>query len=106
MVDADWVLDAGKLTQHFSHHPIDYLKIVPSHLQALLRSSSGSGVLPRRWLVVGGEASSWELIRQVKARGEGCRVLNHYGEILVRMHTSPAASLRFGLGVVHRWGWD
>jgi acyl-coenzyme A synthetase/AMP-(fatty) acid ligase len=30
-------------------------------------------------LVVGGEASSWELIRQVKERGAGCRVLNHYG---------------------------
>ena len=79
VVDADWVLDAGKLTQHFSHHPIDYLKIVPSHLQSLLGSSSESGVLPRRWLVVGGEASSWELIRQVKERGAGCRVLNHYG---------------------------
>ena len=79
VVDADWVLDGGKLTQHFSHHPIDYLKIVPSHLQALLGSSLGSGILPRRWLVVGGEASSWELIRQVKERGAGCRVLNHYG---------------------------
>jgi amino acid adenylation domain-containing protein len=79
VVDADRVLDGGKLTQHFSHHPIDYLKIVPSHLQALLGSSPGSGILPRRWLVVGGEASSWELIRQVKERGAGCRVLNHYG---------------------------
>jgi amino acid adenylation domain-containing protein len=79
VVDADWVLNADKLTQHFSHHPIDYLKIVPSHLQALLESSPGSGVLPRRWLVVGGEASSWELIRQVKERRAGCRVLNHYG---------------------------
>jgi amino acid adenylation domain-containing protein len=79
VVNADWVLDVGKLTQHFLHHPIDYLKIVPSHLQALLGSSSGSGVLPRRCLVVGGEASSWELIRQVKERGAGCRVLNHYG---------------------------
>jgi amino acid adenylation domain-containing protein len=79
VVAADWVLDAGKLTQHFSQHPIDYLKIVPSHLQALLGSSPGSGVLPRRWLVVGGEASNWELIRQVKERRVGCRVLNHYG---------------------------
>jgi len=79
VVDAGWVLDAGKLTQHFSQHPIDYLKIVPSHLQALLGSSPGSGVLPSRWLVVGGEASNWELIRQVKERRVGCRVLNHYG---------------------------
>ncbi len=79
VVDADRVLDAGKLEEHFSRHPIDYLKIVPSHLRALLNSSLGSGLLPRRWLVLGGEASSWDLIQQVKKRGSGCRVLNHYG---------------------------
>jgi surfactin family lipopeptide synthetase A len=79
VVDAGWVLDAGKLEEHFSRHPVDYLKIVPSHLRALLNSTEGNGVLPRRWLIVGGEASSWDLIRQVKERGAGCRVLNHYG---------------------------
>ncbi len=79
VVDADRVLDAVKLDQHFSRSPVDYLKIVPSHLRALLNSSEGSGLLPRRWLILGGEASSWELIQQVKGRGAGCRVLNHYG---------------------------
>ena len=79
VVDASRVLDAGKLEEHFSRHPIDYLKIVPSHLRALLNSNAGSGFLPRRWLVLGGEASSWDLIQQVKGRGAGCRVLNHYG---------------------------
>ncbi|MFZ1007449.1 MAG: amino acid adenylation domain-containing protein, partial [Candidatus Sulfotelmatobacter sp.] len=78
VVDADRVLDAVKLEEHFSRHPIDYLKIVPSHLRALLNSSEGSGLLPRRWLILGGEASSWDLIQQVKERGR-CRVLNHYG---------------------------
>jgi thioesterase domain-containing protein len=79
VVDASRVLDADKLEEHFSGHPIDYLKIVPSHLRALLNSSEGSGLLPRRWLILGGEASSWDLIQQVKGRGAGCRVLNHYG---------------------------
>jgi amino acid adenylation domain-containing protein len=79
VVDADRVLDAGKLEEHFSRHPIDYLKIVPSHMRALLNSNAGSGFLPRRWLILGGEASSWDLIQQVKGRGAGCRVLNHYG---------------------------
>ena len=79
VVDAGRVLDASKLEEHFSRHPIDYLKIVPSHLWALLNSSEGSGFLPRRWLVLGGEASSWDLIQQVKERRAGCRVLNHYG---------------------------
>jgi amino acid adenylation domain-containing protein len=79
VVDAGRVLDAGRLEEHFSRHPIDYLKIVPSHLRALLNSNMGSGFLPRRWLVLGGEASSWDLIQQVKGRGAGCQVLNHYG---------------------------
>jgi amino acid adenylation domain-containing protein len=78
VVEAGRVLDAGKLEEHFSRHPADYLKIVPSHLQALLNSTEGSGLLPRRWLILGGEASSWDLIQQVKERGR-CRVLNHYG---------------------------
>jgi amino acid adenylation domain-containing protein len=79
VIDADWVLDPGKLAEHFSRHPVDYLKIVPSHLRALLNSSEGSGLLPRRWLVLGGEASSWDFIQQVKEAGRNCRVLNHYG---------------------------
>jgi amino acid adenylation domain-containing protein len=79
VVDASRVLDASKLEEHFSRHPIDYLKIVPSHLWALLNSTEGSGFLPRRWLILGGEASSWDLIQRVKERGAGCRVLNHYG---------------------------
>jgi amino acid adenylation domain-containing protein len=79
VIDADWVLDTGKLAEHFSRHPADYLKIVPSHLRALLNSSEGRALLPRRWLVLGGEASSWDFIRQVKEAGRGCRVLNHYG---------------------------
>jgi amino acid adenylation domain-containing protein len=79
VVEASRVLDASKLEEHFSRHPIDYLKIVPSHMRALLNSNVGSGFLPRRWLVLGGESSSWDLIQQVKGRGAGCQVLNHYG---------------------------
>ena len=35
-------------------------------------------MLPRRWLVVGGEALSWDLVARVRELGE-CRILNHYG---------------------------
>ena len=59
VVDADWVLDAGKLTQHFSRHPIDYLKIVPSHLQALLGEQSGERGIAEA--VVGGGRRGLEL---------------------------------------------
>ena len=59
--------------------PVDYLKIVPSHLGALLSASRPERILPRRCLVLGGEASSWELIERVRALAPSCEILNHYG---------------------------
>ena len=60
-------------------HPIDYLKIVPSHLSALLSAANPAEVLPRRRLVLGGEASSWSLIESIKTLAPDCEILNHYG---------------------------
>jgi len=57
---------------------IDVLKITPSHLRALLEGPAQAAVLPRRWLVLGGETLGWELAERVRATGS-CRVLNHYG---------------------------
>jgi amino acid adenylation domain-containing protein len=59
-----------------SRHAIDYLKIVPSHLAALLTGDQRS--LPRRGLWLGGEACDphWAQTLRSQAR---CRVFNHYG---------------------------
>jgi acyl-coenzyme A synthetase/AMP-(fatty) acid ligase len=54
------------------------LKIVPSHLAALLEGNGGKRVLPRKYLVVGGEKLKRELIEQVEATGVGCEMVNHY----------------------------
>jgi amino acid adenylation domain-containing protein len=64
--------------QYAAERPIDVLKITPSHLRSLLADAGGASVLPRRHLVLGGEASSWELIQQVRAAAR-CAILNHYG---------------------------
>jgi amino acid adenylation domain-containing protein/non-ribosomal peptide synthase protein (TIGR01720 family) len=71
--------------------PIDCLKIVPSHLGALLSAADPAAVLPRRLLVLGGEAASWELIARVRELAPECRVLNHYGptETTVGVLTYP-----------------
>jgi amino acid adenylation domain-containing protein len=58
-------------------HPVDVLKIVPSHFLALADQPSGLGPLPRRVLVFGGESTPISLARRVSAAG--CRVFNHYG---------------------------
>jgi acyl-coenzyme A synthetase/AMP-(fatty) acid ligase/acyl carrier protein len=59
-------------------HPIDVLKITPSNLVALLSAPEGQHILPRKLLITGGEASSWDLVERVKQMGT-CKILNHYG---------------------------
>jgi amino acid adenylation domain-containing protein len=58
---------------------IDVLKITPSHLGALLAGNDSAAVLPRRCLVVGGEALSWDLIADVQSRAPSLKIVNHYG---------------------------
>ncbi|HEX7980365.1 MAG TPA: condensation domain-containing protein, partial [Gemmatimonadaceae bacterium] len=62
-------------------HPLDILKITPGHLHALIGSRRGRDLVPlvpRRWLVLGGEPLRPELARLLLDAGT-CRVLNHYG---------------------------
>ena len=67
------------LGAYFEEHRVDCLKIVPSHLSALLSGSRAERVLPRKLLVLGGEASSWELIDRIEKLSPATRILNHYG---------------------------
>lgn len=81
LIAHDTTMDAGAFEAYTSQYPLDVLKITPSHLRALLSSVSNaasSSILPRAWLVLGGEASAWELIGQIRMMGT-CRILNHYG---------------------------
>ncbi len=70
---------AGNLFgEYVKRHPVDVLKITPSHLSSLLASPEGANILPRKYLVLGGEAASWDLVRRVQQTGK-CAVINHYG---------------------------
>ena len=64
---------------YFSRHLIDYLKIVPSHLAALQTASRPERVLPRRRLIVGGEASRLDWVESIQVQAPHCTILNHYG---------------------------
>lgn len=64
---------------YLADHPIDVLKIVPSHLSALLSSGLGKQLLPRRHLVLGGEALPGGLLASLQESGGNCCVINHYG---------------------------
>jgi amino acid adenylation domain-containing protein len=74
----DTAMDAGRFARYAAEHPIDVLKITPSHLSALLSAPEGPAVLPRKFLFLGGEAFSWQLLDRIRAAGT-CSVINHYG---------------------------
>lgn len=67
------------LAEYCDRNTIDCLKIVPSHLSALLASGYGKQIIPRQRLILGGEACSWDLIKQVQQHAPECQVINHYG---------------------------
>ena len=79
VVSYDDSTDPQRFAQYLSDHPVDVLKIVPSHLQALLESSQAREVLPRKFLILGGETFSSGLAEKIDSLVGACEVLNHYG---------------------------
>ena len=72
--------DAAALEEILGRHPADVLKIVPSHLAALLGSArQPARLLPRAALVLGGETLEPSLLATLAALGARCAVFNHYG---------------------------
>ncbi|HSF43044.1 MAG TPA: non-ribosomal peptide synthase/polyketide synthase [Thermoanaerobaculia bacterium] len=88
------VADPAALADYCERHPIDCLKIVPSHLAALLASPRGTALLPRKRLVLGGEACDRGLAERLRAAAPGCSIVNHYGptETTVGVATYAVAS--------------
>uniref|UniRef100_UPI00053B1090 amino acid adenylation domain-containing protein n=1 Tax=Kitasatospora sp. MBT63 TaxID=1444768 RepID=UPI00053B1090 len=79
LLDPALVADADALAAALAEHPVDLLKLVPSQLAALLTADRPADLLPRRCLVLGGEAAGWELVDRAAALRPGLRIVNHYG---------------------------
>ncbi|HEX8276243.1 MAG TPA: amino acid adenylation domain-containing protein [Longimicrobiaceae bacterium] len=97
--------DGAALAEYFRANPADCLKIVPSHLAALLAAPGGEGCLPRRRLVLGGEASRADWVEEIQRLAPGCEVANHYGPTettvgALAFRVRPGADLRGGSGSV------
>lgn len=71
------VLDAEGFAAYLAEHQVDALKIVPSHLEAML--AAGRAALPAQCLVLGGEAISPSLLGKVRNLAPALKVFNHYG---------------------------
>ncbi|MBB4864948.1 amino acid adenylation domain-containing protein/non-ribosomal peptide synthase protein (TIGR01720 family) [Pseudomonas nitritireducens] len=78
LADAQAVADAERFAAFMQD--VDVLKIVPSHLAGLLAAApNAAAVLPRRLLVVGGEASDRALLQPIRDLAPKLRIVNHYG---------------------------
>ncbi|ABY99976.1 TPA: non-ribosomal peptide synthetase [Pseudomonas putida] len=71
------VLDAEGFAAYLAEHQVDALKIVPSHLEAML--VAGRAALPSQCLVLGGEAISPGLLGKIRQLAPALKVFNHYG---------------------------
>ncbi len=72
-------LDGHEFSDYLRSHAIDYLKIVPSHLAAMIASAGTAAALPRKALILGGESSPTRWVREIQALSRGCAIFNHYG---------------------------
>lgn len=79
ILDYHTITSAEAFTRWSTRYPIDVLKIVPSHLAALLSDEHARGVLPRRALVLGGEPLPYNLVQRVRELDGTCKIYNHYG---------------------------
>jgi amino acid adenylation domain-containing protein len=78
IISADRAATPQAFAEYCRQHPIDCLKIVPSHLEALI-TSGNADILPRQRLILGGEACTWRLIEIIQQLAPNCVVVNHYG---------------------------
>jgi amino acid adenylation domain-containing protein len=79
MIPARCAVDLDALAQYFLSHSVEFVKIVPAHLEALCRSLPDSTRLPWRQLLIGGELLTSKLVELVKKFAPDCEVFNHYG---------------------------
>ena len=92
-----------RYAEYLREHPLDLLKITPSHLRALVAGGVGTtlaSLLPARWVVLGGEALAVDLARTLLGAGPS-RVLNHYGptETTVGVLTFATDTAKIGAAV-------
>ncbi|WP_405812055.1 condensation domain-containing protein [Streptomyces sp. NBC_01520] len=100
----DDILDGAAMSEFLRRHDTDVLKITPSHLAALLETHPITELLPRKILVLGGEAAPPAVIRALRDAPASVAVHNHYGPsettigVFVADVSDPAASGALPIG--------
>ncbi|WP_431902704.1 non-ribosomal peptide synthetase/MFS transporter [Nonomuraea sp. bgisy101] len=79
LVDQDTATDPEAYGAYLRSHPIDVIKMVPSHLELLAAHGDLASVLPEKLLILAGEATSWELAERVRTARPGLELQIHCG---------------------------
>jgi acyl-coenzyme A synthetase/AMP-(fatty) acid ligase len=97
IIPEDKLVNPDAFADYFEHHQIDCLKVVPSHLEALLTARHPEQVLPRLRLILGGEAAQPALLAKLGELKPQCEIFNHYGptEATVGVLTFHVPKTRF-----------
>jgi amino acid adenylation domain-containing protein len=100
LISQEVALDGKELAAYFRRHPIDCVKITPSHLAGLI-ASGAADVLPHLRLVLGGESSHWASVEELQEFKPDCSIFNHYGPtettIGCCLYSVPRSENRSGL---------
>jgi amino acid adenylation domain-containing protein/non-ribosomal peptide synthase protein (TIGR01720 family) len=96
IISQERATNSEAFADYCDRYSIDCLKIVPSHLKALLAASHPEKILPRKRLILGGEALSWQFVDKLQQYTPSCQILNHYGptEATVGVLTYPIHSTK------------
>jgi amino acid adenylation domain-containing protein len=79
LVDREIATDPEAFAAYLAAHPVDAMKLVPSHLELLAAHGDLAALLPRELLILAGEPCPWELIERVERARPDLDVQVHYG---------------------------
>lgn len=98
VLTADEMADPAAFRRAMEGGAVDCLKIVPSHLRALLTGEQPEVSLPRQRLVIGGEAAYPDWVEKLLAWMPEGELYNHYGptETTVGVLAGPLVPVRQG----------
>ncbi|MEM6457188.1 MAG: beta-ketoacyl synthase N-terminal-like domain-containing protein, partial [Acidobacteriota bacterium] len=91
VVPFEQAMDPYGAQRYFTDHRIDGLKLAPSHLQALHGGDDPATVMPRGYLILGGEGVPRARMETLAGYAPDAHIVNHYGptEATVTMLTHP-----------------
>lgn len=78
VIPESMITDSVMLSSYCRVHDIHCIKLVPSHMEALLHGQNTSMFIPE-YIILGGEQLKWSLVDKIKETNAACKIFNHYG---------------------------